>query len=328
MRLTSRRFFLKKPHFPTQFNLHRYLLEQGWSATRLKALAGFSDDHLAFDEAAAGCLEYKHLLARLVQDYCPEIMPETYAIDDHNWPQVLNQLERQPVVWILKPALLNNGQHIRIFQSIDALERHFLSPQRLGGPHVLQRYISHPHLLRDKRKYSIRMFVILTNYDGAYVYEEGYFNVALQPYPANHFSDLRGHLTNEHLHGQEGNVLQIPTRQFEHFELQFHNIKHMLGLLISALEQEFPAVFRDSGQRKIAIFGFDFLIDNTGRLWLLEANHGPCFPVEADHPLQQHLYAGFWQALIRSFIEPIADKTLPGQIQYPRFEKIADASAS
>ncbi|MGL5741476.1 MAG: hypothetical protein ACRCXC_02450 [Legionella sp.] len=34
--------------------------------------------------------------------------------------------------WILKPSMLNNGQHIHLFHDLNAIEAHFLSSQRMG----------------------------------------------------------------------------------------------------------------------------------------------------------------------------------------------------
>lgn len=328
MKLKTRRFHLNPALSPTHYNLCRYLLAQGWGAARFSWLAGFGEQNLCFDESAAQCLEYKHLLAGLINCYSPQAMPETWLIDDQNWPQVLSQLvNKYPLtahfpLWILKPSLLNNGQHIKLLPSAEAIEQHFLNPYRLGGMHVLQRYIEKPHLLRDDRKYSIRMFVILTNYDGAYLYQQGYYNVAVHRYDANNFKDLRPHLTNEHLHDGEANVLQIPSGRFEQFTACWPAIKAITAGVLQGLKNEFPLAFQCSKQRQIALFGFDFALDNTGRVWLLEANHGPCFPVEDEHPLQAFLYRDFWQAIIQHFIRPIANQAAPGSLQYPGFEKV------
>ena len=49
------------------------------------------------------------------------------------------------------------------------------------------------------------------------------------------------------------------------------------------------------------------MLDETGRLWLLECNHGPCFPKLDEHPLQAPLYHRFWRELINMFVAPILD---------------------
>jgi hypothetical protein len=319
---------------PTDYNLSRYLQEQGWCSSRLSDQADFSDENLNFDLEAAEALEYKHLLAQLVNKYCPEVMPLTYCINDYNWTEVLHQLatnhylykhqfflnQINNLVWILKPALLNNGKEIKFFQKLSELEQHFLSSKRLGGEHVLQRYLTNPHLLRDERKYSIRMFVIISNDAGSFLYPFGYYNVARHPFAANDYRDPRSHLTNEHLEANEDNVLQIPTQRFAAFAILYPQIKKMVTAIIKGLEQEHPQAFNGNKKRVLAIYGFDFMVDNTGRLWLLEANHGPCFPISDEHPLQHHLYSDFWRDFIASFVLPIAENKSKSEIRYHSFE--------
>ncbi|MFA5958957.1 MAG: tubulin-tyrosine ligase [Tatlockia sp.] len=330
-------FFLDKNQSPTHFNLSHFLLERGWRSGSFKWQAHFSEANLQFNQKAAEQLEYKHHLAVLAAHFCPEAMPLTYCVNDSNWPFVLNQMAAQhylkqdglndqirDLVWILKPALLNNGESIKVFTRLSELERHFLSANRLGGEHVLQQYITHPHLLRAAHKYSIRLFVVLTNYAGNFLYPKGYFNVALQPFTANEYQDLRGHLTNEHLLHTEANVIQIPSSEFAQFQTLVPQIQMILSDMMKGLTQWHPEAFHGGKTKKIALFGFDFMVDASNRVWLLEANHGPCFPIEANHPLQKHVYQDFWQHLIRCFIEPIANRQALETGHYSPFEWIPD----
>ena len=334
----SYRFCLRVSRSPTYFNFSHYLSEQGWTSTHFNWLAHFSEKNFEFLLPAAECLEYKHLLAQLVAQYCPQVMPVTYCINDQNWPSVLNQIADEyyrrdnqlvdqinNLAWILKPALLNNGQHIKIFQKLSQLEQHYLSSDRLGGEHVLQHYLMQPHLLKGPQqghKYSIRMFVVLTNYAGAYLYPHGYFNVGLHPYQPNDFTDIRSHLTNEHLREDELNVVQIHTQQYELFKPFYPQIKTIVSSIISAVRHLYPQAFIKEEQPALAIFGFDFIVDHDLRVWLLEANHAPCFPISDEHPLQKSLYYDFWQALIASFVVPIANKQAVDSIRYQSFEAI------
>jgi hypothetical protein len=298
------------------------LREADWCKTTLAWRAHFSEKHFQFSAQASEQLEFKHLLAQLVAQHCPQAMPLTLEINDHNWPEVLSCLEKEPhLVWILKPSLLNNGQHIKIFTHVDQIEQHFLSNHRLGGEHVLQHYLTTPHLLRG-HKYSIRCFIVLTNYAGAYLYPEGYFNVARQPYPSNLFTDLSPHLTNEHLVIDQPNVIQIPTHRFDFFPTIYPQIKSLVSSTIAGLRAQHPSAFTLQKSRKLAIFGFDFMMDINQRAWLLEANHGPCFPTNDNHPLQQMVYANFWREIIQNFIMPIAKQQTPESIQVQSFDSV------
>lgn len=338
-KVTQYKFNLRPTQSPTYFNLSHHLQELGWSHTSFKYWAHFTEKHFDFYQPAAEALEFKHLLAELVTQYCPHIMPLTFTINDNNWPLVLNQMadtfyndgvkhfdQLHDLAWILKPSMLNNGQHIKIFQKLSEIEQHFLNPQRMGGEQVIQQYLQ-PHLLQGPKlghKFSIRMLVVLTNYAGAYLYPQGYFNVGLKPYPYNDFTDICPHLTNEHLNDPMLNVVQIPTQQYELFKGIYPEIKTSVNAVIGALQQLHSQAFIKNQTPNIAIFGFDFMVDKDLKVWLLEANHAPCFPIDAAHPLQNSLYRHFWKAFIKSFVVPIASNQLQETIDPEIFEVIEE----
>lgn len=249
-------------------------------------------------------------------------MPLTYCINEENWQSVLSSLSNQygknnkkdknekDLIWILKPSLLNNGQHIKVFENLKLLKEHYMSSNRMGGEHVLQQYIAEPHLLNGF-KYSIRLFLVLTNYAGAYLYPKGYFNIAKRAYTKNDFSDLSPHITNEHLKENDPNVIQVPILCSNSFQPIYLQIKKIISSTLLALKNKHPNAFVLEQKRTLAIFGVDFLVDKELRAWLLEANHGPCFPTSDEHPLQQHLYEPFWDSFIQNFAKPVIDCSSP-----------------
>lgn len=314
---------------PTLHLLEQFMRTAGMKRTRWGWRAHFSERNLHFSDTVCECLEYKHLLAQLLAKHCPEVIPETYLLDDYTWTTVLNDIAEKhylvkqqlldtvsDLVWILKPALLNNGQHIKLFQSLSQIEEHMLHPNRLGGPHVLQRYIIHPDLY-EKRKYSLRFFVVVTQEAGAFLYQQGYLNVALAPYTPKNFEDLTVHLTNEHLQHDEISIEQIPTQGQAKAEIWYPQVRSIVQQVDQAIHANFPNAFLPHKERTFAVFGFDFILDAQDKVWLLEINHGPCFPIEPEHPLQANLYQPFWQAMINQFVLPIMNvQPLPKHGKY------------
>lgn len=326
------RFYLRAKKSPAYYNLAKFLQEVGWQPTKIPFMANFGEKNLDYNFKISNQLEYKHLLAELVQEHCQkDIIPKTYCVNDLNWHQILRDLEQnQPdinLTWILKPALLNNGQHILIFDHINDVKKHFLNSNRMGGEHVLQQYITSPQLLKGPtnqgHKYSLRMFMVLTNYDGAFLYPHGYFNIAINPYNNKSYDDLTCHITNEHLHEDKVNVVQIPTYKYDLFQPIYPKIKKILSELILGLQKAHPFIFSNlEKKRQLALFGIDFLVDSDQGVWLIEANHGPCFPVEPDHDLQKSLYADFWRQVVKNFVQPIGDKLPVEQLSYEVFERL------
>lgn len=304
-----RKFHLVAETSPTHANLARFLKADGWKPSRFSALASVNEAWLQFPSVISETLEYKHLLAAFLRaNQLEYLMPETFFIDDQIWPSVLAKIENSHSAntpWILKPSMLNNGQHIHIFHNLNDVEAHFLSHQRMGGPQVLQHYIFKPLLIQGPEsghKFSIRKLLVVSTHVGSALFPSGYLNIALKPYQEDNFSQVEAHLTNEHLSDERFNVVQRLSDEMAIFQPYKSSIISTCQLIIKTLKNQFATIWQDS-QPRIACFGFDFMVEENGQLWLLEVNHGPCFPVDDSHPLFNTLYRPFWQQLIKQFID-------------------------
>src|SRR5687768_10145349 len=91
-KIFSQYFSFKQLNSPTFYNLNQFLIQRGWRSTRFAWLANFGEKNFQFDQSAAEQLEFKHLLAQLVADNCPGMMPETFCINDTNWSWVLSNM--------------------------------------------------------------------------------------------------------------------------------------------------------------------------------------------------------------------------------------------
>jgi len=308
--MSNRTFYFQSLASPTQHNLHRYLLAAGFQQAANSKAADFSDKNLTLNEADTELLESKHLLASLVQKYCPQVMPATYVIHDHNFNEILDFIadahNAHEQVWILKPALLNNAEGVMLFDDLEAVRTHFKGTKRFAGYHVLQRYVENPHLLNG-HKYTFRMFVIITNFAGAYLYPHGYFNVSREKYSQENLQNLAAHLTNEHLNSDHSpNNWQVPTDRCPNFDVIYRQMQQTVTATVSALKKESEQLFCDNpADKAFSFFGYDFILDDELNLFMLEVNHCPCFPRGDDHPLQKYLYEPFWQEVIKQFVMPI-----------------------
>lgn len=291
---------------PTRFNLRKQLLLQGCTEVFNAETADFSDNNIGVNDEALQNLEYKHLLAQLLQSQALNFTPPTYHINDINFAQVLSKLQQEyqecDWLWIYKPSTLNNGEGIKLFSHIDEIAQHYQTLNRLGGDFVIQRYIDNPNLLSG-HKYTLRLYVILTNYRGHTLYEHGYYNIGRQKYPGkDEIHNLAAHLTNEHLTEPYPNVIQMPTQKVPEFHRLLPQISAIVDQTILAFSTKASNYFTPSNRKALDILGFDFLLDEKMQLWLIEINHGPWFPTTEPHILQAHLFDQFWEYLVKEFV--------------------------
>ncbi len=298
-----------------RFHISKRLMALGWQSMSDPGLASFNDSNLTLDNEVSKVLEYKHLLAALSSEFAPTLMPETFYVDDHNWQSIVGYMEHHQLIgpWILKPSMLNNGDHIVLLKHTDALKEHYLSMNRLGGPHVLQRYVHPPHLLQGK-KYTYRLSVILTNDSGVFVAPHGYVNISKNPYPGLSFVSRNDHITNYILDGELAGIRQLSTTELTGWgELRAVFCEH-IQTMVRAITSVFPHylskkdVHGKPRPRAFELFGFDFMLSEDKQVWLLEINHGPDFPMTDDHALKDTLWDPFWQHVMDDFVLPNANQ--------------------
>lgn len=336
--MTTNKYHFFSLRTATAYHLARRLDALGWARVNNESDADFSGRNLALNEAVSQQLEYKHLLAQLVSKHKLHIMPLTYCLDDDNAADIFAQIiyehylsseqildKQASLKWILKPSMLNNAENIALFESIDAVKQHYYHTNRLGGPHVLQKYITNPALING-RKFTFRIHVFVTNFGGIYLYHRGYMNISAVPFDLHQgFAEKKMHITNYMLDGVQSFITQQTTDQMPGFEDIYPQMKKSLTAVFKALIHDAPDYCAPDKPQRFEIFGCDFLLDDAQKLWLLEINQGPDAPMYEDNPLKPLLWEPFWQDVIDQFVLPIAHQTA-GPIQHPHFERLFSKS--
>lgn len=318
----------------TRYHIARRLTALGWERANDAHEACFTDRHLSIDDTIGETLEYKNRLAQLMKRHQLPWMPLTYCLDEDSKTDVFAEIiynhylkkqqykpDTQDIKWILKPATLNNGDWIRLFDHIDAVKAYYSSNDRLGGPHILQQYIDNPALL-NQRKYTYRLHVFVTNYGGVFVYHQGYVNVSGVPYePQKGFDNKKMHITNYMIDGDLAHISQQTTHELPGFEKLHAQMKQQITSVFQALIKEVPDYLNPKEPPRFEIFGCDFILDDAGRLWLLEINQGADAPMYEDNPLKPILWDPYWQDVLETFVLPIAQNRV-GPIKNPNFHAI------
>ncbi|KAH0500651.1 putative tubulin polyglutamylase TTLL2 [Microtus ochrogaster] len=197
------------------------------------------------------------------------IMPRDYTKFVAEYFKEKQVLGTKPTYWICKPAELSRGREIIIFSDIRDLI--------FKGTHVVQKYIYNPLLVG-------RPLTI-------YMYREGLVRFATEKFDLGNLA----HLTNSSINQSGASYEKIKegvgqgckltlSRLFSYLrnwdvdDLRlWRKINHMVILTVLALAPTVPAAYNC-----FELFGFDILIDDNLKPWLLEVNDSPALSLDCS----------------------------------------------
>lgn len=222
-----------------------------------------------------------------------DIAPRTFVFP-HEFDAWRAEAAAKPeTIWISKPGAGTRGTDIYLVTDIDAVK-----PEQ---NRVLQEYIARPHLL-DGYKYTLRVFVAVTSLDPlrAWVYPDGLTKLTTQPYSADRTS-----LKNRFIHLTNPDVLRADTsadfaaQRFTHAEYRrrlkrlnidderlFRDIHTVIAKSLLAVREVvlyYHARHKFNADGYFMLLGYDILIDEVLRPWLIEVNAGPSLETEAGN---------------------------------------------
>ncbi|NXU10716.1 TTLL5 polyglutamylase, partial [Pardalotus punctatus] len=265
----------KVNHFPRSYELTRKdrLYK---NVCRMQLAHGFKTFHI---------LPQTFILPTEYQDFC-----STYTKD------------RGP--WIVKPVASSRGRGVYLINN---------PSQIIVEDNILvSRYISNP-LLIDDFKFDVRLYVLVTSYDPLviYLYEEGLARFATVRYDqaSKNIENQFMHLTNYSVNKKSGDYVSCDDPEVEDY-----GNKWSMSAMLRYLKQEgrdtaaLMASVEDliiktvvSAELSIAsacksflshrgscfeLYGFDVLIDDTLKPWLLEVNLSPSLACDAPLDLK------------------------------------------
>ena len=209
-------------------------------------------------------------------------------------------------LWIIKPGENSNrGQGISVSGSIDQIKAMVSDTSPLKScenrTYIIQKYIEKPFLVH-KRKFDFRCYALVTSFNGvlqAYFYSDGYLRTTSCEYNIKDVSNNFIHLTNDAIqkHSEEygkfedGNKLSY--KDFQRY-LDYHCSDKKINFLADILPK-IKALAKDSIQAAflkldpnrrlhcMEILGYDFMIDNSGKPWLIEVNTNPCLELSSSY---------------------------------------------
>jgi hypothetical protein len=191
-------------------------------------------------------------------------------------------------IWLLKPACMNQGRGIEVCHTLKGI-KDVLESKMPNTVMVAQKYVEKP-LLYHGRKFDIRVWAIATAKQEFYYYKHGYLRTSSAEYDTQG-KDNYIHLTNNCLQKygdaygahEAGNTLSFQDFQ-RYLDSQFpqynvsvddHLVPRMKDLMIDAYLSAKDKLLRGKRMAVFELLGFDFLIDEDFRVWLIEVNTNP-----------------------------------------------------
>ena len=186
---------------------------------------------------------------------------------------------------------IKNNDIINIFNSIkkspNNKKKKVISRMYCSNEIIIQKYLDNP-LLYQKRKFDIRCFVLVDSNLNVFFCREGHLKSSSKLYDLNS-KDKFIHITNHSLqkkcskfaqyeYGNEMSyddfkkVMKEDNIPLENFDKMIEEMKYLIKISFKAVGNK---LLKTNPVLCFEIFGYDFILDNDFKPWILEINNNP-----------------------------------------------------
>jgi len=233
----------------------------------------------------------------------------TIALLESCFPQTFINGMRN--VWIAKPGGKSRGRGIELFNDLPSLMK-YCSPLK-GEKWLVQKYIERPMLIM-KRKFDVRQWVLVTDWNPLVVwfYGECYLRFTADDFDLDNLS-IYAHLSNnsisKYAERDRTDEITLAGNMWTVDRFKQH-LKETLGSgqvwddqivpqMKNIVRHTLAAAQGEVKPRKntCQLYGYDFMIDASYKVWLLEINSSPT--MEASTDISAHLCSEVQEDIVK-----------------------------
>ena len=248
---------------------------------------------------------YKRLFPKLYN-----FTPDTYILP--NDAEIFENIykKNKKTLWIVKPVNMSRGRGVHLLKDENELKELIKkSYEENAIPDLLSRYLDKPHLINNK-KYDLRIYVLVTSFSPLrfYIYYNGLVRFATEDYKKGNYDNIYIHITNYSINKNNLNYKsnQKNNKEIEEEEeneeeddsskwslVEYRNYFKKLGLtdtmndiwkqiediiiksLITVANDNSKEISVSKTSSLFELYGYDILIDESFKAWLIEVNVNP-----------------------------------------------------
>ena len=215
-------------------------------------------------------------------------------------------------LWIVKPVNMSRGRGVHLLKELDELKELIKKSRDENSiPDLISRYLDKPHLI-NKKKYDLRIYVLVASFSPLriYLYYNGLVRFATEDYQQGNYDNIYIHITNYSINKNNSNYKsnQKNNNDIENNEdsadieeddsskwslVEYRNYFKKLGLndtiddiwkqieniiiksLITVTKENCQEISINKNNSLFELYGYDILIDETFKAWLIEVNVNP-----------------------------------------------------
>ncbi|NXO72110.1 TTLL5 polyglutamylase, partial [Phainopepla nitens] len=231
------------------------------------------------------------------------ILPQTFILPTE-YQDFCNTYSKDRGPWIVKPVASSRGRGVYLVNNPNQII--------LEDNILVSRYISNP-LLIDDFKFDVRLYVLVTSYDPLviYLYEEGLARFATVRYDqaSKNIKNQFMHLTNYSVNKKSGDYVSCDDPEVEDYGNKWSmsavlrylkqegrdtaalmaNVEDLIIKTLVSAELSIASACKSFLSHRgscFELYGFDVLIDDTLKPWLLEVNLSPSLACDAPLDLK------------------------------------------